>query len=214
MTWPRRVVVLVVTLLATPAMADVLCRAKRGSVFVRTECRKRETAVPLPVVLPKGPDGTAGADAPPPVRVVDATGKPVGLFAEPGIEDHATFAIFELGGRLVHFLVNREGIFGENRFSHVAADCSDEPLVAIDPTALVNRGTVIGPTAYVAADPIERRLLLAQEFPPFPGGCGSATLLPNGNCCQEAFQPFEATTGSPAVAFQLSEFALPLRLEP
>jgi hypothetical protein len=198
-------------LLVAPAGTDVLCRAKSGRVFLRGGCKKRETAVELPAG-PAGAAGDPGAAAPAPVRVVDAAGRQVGLLAEPGTEDNATFVLFEVGDRLVDLLVGTAG-FPEDPtvFYHLAADCSDAPLVTVDPTAFVQRGVVLGSKAYYAGDPVETKTVAAYEEQR-ASGCGADPKLANGLCCR----PSGGTNGvGPATeAVDLSQFTPPFRLEP
>ncbi|HEV7734087.1 MAG TPA: hypothetical protein VGR62_18090 [Candidatus Binatia bacterium] len=213
MTSTQGVALALVGLLAMPAGADVLCHTKKGSVFVRAACKKRETPVELPVV-PTGPAGDPGADAPAPTRIVDATGRPVGLFVEPGVEDNATIVVVEVGTHLVFVSVSRIGISGSSDpFLHVAADCSDQRLLAQSPTAFVRAGTSIGSTIYYADDPIETKPVAGREYLPTSGSCGGGTELANGYCCTE-YTLDPPMVGPAAIAFEPSAFTPPFRLEP
>jgi hypothetical protein len=110
--------------------------------------------------------------------------------------------------------VGPTGIEGERDFHHLAADCSDQRLLAVaQADAFVRSGVVDVTTAYYPGDPIATQSPGAREFRPETTCQMPATTLPNGYCCF-------ANTGNPApyapavVAFELSTFAPPFRLEP
>lgn len=205
------VALVVAGLVAAPAHADVLCRTKSGRVFVRAQCKKRETRVELP----KGPSGDAGAATTiRPVRILDAAGREVGSIGAPQTFD-ANFAVFEVGTRILSVPVRRTGFpYDDTGFLHVAADCSDQRLIFERPTPLVRRGAVIGETVYYAEDPVERKIPVASEFPP-QDACFGGSVLANGNCCTMGIYP-DDYYGPAAAAFDISSLGLtpPFHLEP
>jgi hypothetical protein len=201
-----------VAVAAAPVLADELCRSRKGGVFLRPSCKKREVRIEFP----KGATGDPGPAASPPVRVVDSAGRHVGLFAEPFNEDNISLAVFEVGDRLVSFFVDRTGLVDvERRFYHRAADCSDAPLAFARAAFLVREGFLFGGAGYYAGDPVELVLPAATEFRPGTGGCGSATVLPSGSCCTTD-GTFEGEFGPAVQAFELISLGLtpPFHLEP
>ncbi len=198
------------TLVASPAAADLLCRARSGRLFMRASCKKREVSLDLP----KGPSGDPGPPAGVPLRVVDDAGLPVGAFAEAARGDDATGVAFDVGDRLVVFLVGAAGFNGGGSFLHLVADCADAPLLYGSPGQLISLGSVVGSTAYYPVDPIEPKSIVSAEFAP-NGTCPAMSVaLPNGNCCWNL--SFAAVVGPAMKAFDLPSLGLtlPLHLEP
>jgi hypothetical protein len=204
---------LLLAALATSAGADVVCQSRKGGVFLRAECRKRETVITLPVDAPKGATGEAGPAAPAPVRLVDATGKPLGEYAEPGTEDNATYVLFSAGERFLYLFANATGLqSGGDTLLHVAADCGGAPVLPGRMTDFVRGGVILDDAVWVASDPIAPATVSAREYAPL-GNCGTDTLLPNGHCCQTVV-PGETLVGPATQAFEVPVYTPPLRLEP
>jgi hypothetical protein len=204
------VALVAVGLLAAPADADVLCRAKASRVVLRARCRSREVRLDFPKG-PVGDEGPAGV----PVRIVDSAGLPVGLFAEP-FTSETNVAVFEVGSRLVSLRMGRTGFRTDNPgFYHLVANCSGQRLAPSDrPAPFVRAGFVVGTTAYYAEDPLEPMTPVAREFPP-EGTCGGGLALGNGNCCVTGVFG-EGYYGPATVAVELPSLGLkpPFHLEP
>ncbi|HXJ34193.1 MAG TPA: hypothetical protein VMS22_09160 [Candidatus Eisenbacteria bacterium] len=211
---PWSAVLFVAILVAEPAAADVLCRARNGRVIVRTSCKKREATLDFP----KGPPGDAGAATAPPVRIVDAAGVPVGLFAEPANEDDTPSVLFEAGGQVVTFLIIGPAGFDQNGFLyHMVPHCADAGLVFVSRrNALVREGNVVGTTGYYAGDPVESRVPASREKTKPGAGCGADEPLANGNCCEVAITPIALDLGPAMTVFDIPSLGLtlPLRIEP
>jgi hypothetical protein len=209
----RALVLLLVAVLAGSAAADVVCQTKKGAVVLRTACKKRETVATLPIDAPKGPPGENGSAAPAPVRLVDANGAPVGVYAEPGTEDNATFVLFEFASGFAYLQASPTGMLGGTTLFYESADCSGTPLLFHDQTRFVREGAVLGTTAYAPGDPIATHQMASREYEPFGSPCSpSDVTLPNGRCCATSALSFDA---GPAVAlFDVSSLATPMRLEP
>ncbi len=196
------------SLLAMPVHAGVLCRGKQQRVFARVACKASERVVELP----KGATGPSGAPGAIPVRVVDATGTQVGLFAEPGRADSSTVVVFEAGPRLFRLVVSEAG-FGGGQLYHLTSDCSDPPLVFANYVSFVRNAVVLGGTAYFADDPITQLSAMGLQTAPGPMGCGADPTLANGNCCHAGnFSP--SLFGPATAALSTTQFVPPFRLEP
>jgi hypothetical protein len=202
------VAVLVVLGLATAASAEVLCRTKKGRVFVRAACAARETSI----ALPQGAPGAAGPAAAPPIRVVDAAGLQIGLFAEPGRTDGITVVVVEVGTTLAWFFAGESG-FSPTAVYHLTTDCSDAPLAFAGTPRLVRRGTVLGVKAWYPGDPVTTQAPLASQRPRSGADCGTDTPLANGNCCSTVV-PGPIPLGLAVEAFSPTTFTPPFRLEP
>jgi hypothetical protein len=206
-------VLLAVALAAAPAAADILCRARHGTVFLRAKCRKRERPIDL-----HGPAGSPGTPGAVPARVVDAAGNQVGLFADPYNEDNYTSVVLEVGSQLVLLYVQPSGFAptsGGFNAAHLAADCSDPPLAYSPLHPLVRQGFRYGDDVYYVNDPITLQTPVATEFVPGGGGCMGGTLLPNGRCCaSEMFE--ESSYGMLTKAFSVGAVGLtpPFHVEP
>jgi hypothetical protein len=203
------VAVVVGSLVAEPVGAEVLCGTHTGRVFLRARCKRHEVRVDLP----KGPTGDEGAAARAPVRIVDSAGREIGLLGEAETEE-LNFAVFEVGSRLVSLGAVLSGFRGSGQLYHLAADCSDPPLVPGRRAPFVRSGVVVGTTAYYAEDPVEMKTPVARQFPP-EDACFGGSMLANGNCCTTG--SFGAGDYGPAtVAFEVPSLGLtpPFHLEP
>jgi len=123
----------------SPAPSAVLCASKRGMVFLRDECRKKERRLTLdpsslgpsgaqgpggdpgPAGAPgaPGPTGASGADSLP-LRIVDDRGSEVGsvLRLEADGCDSGTVVLREIGGTWFRFHVGQTGFLGAPRTFH------------------------------------------------------------------------------------------------
>jgi hypothetical protein len=208
----RTLVLLLVGVLATSAAADVVCQKKKGAIVLRASCKKRETTVTLPIDAPKGPPGDAGSAAPAPVRVVEANGTPVGVYADPGTEDNATFVVFEFADGFAYLIAHAGGVAGGDALFYESTDCSGPPLFFADPTDFVRRAVVMGTTAYAPGDPITTHAIASYEYDPNGGSCNADVPLASGRCCSVSASELEA--GPAVVLFDTSTLAPPLRIEP
>jgi hypothetical protein len=200
-------------LAAEPVAADVLCSGHKGRVVIRSSCKKHESALDPS----KGPTGDPGAPAGPTVRIVDATGKPVGLFAELCNEDNPTSVLFDAGGQVVTFHIRPQGFEENGQLYHLVPHCADAPLVLVSPTPpLVREGWVLGTTAYYAGDPIEPKTPASREIARESTGCGANEPLANGNCCEVTSALGANVYGPMVTAFEIPSLGLtlPLRAEP
>ncbi|HXJ33170.1 MAG TPA: hypothetical protein VMS22_03950 [Candidatus Eisenbacteria bacterium] len=201
------------SLAASPAAAEILCKARSGRLFIRASCKKRET----PLDLPKGQAGDPGAPPGAPVRVVDNAGLQVGEFAEPGRDDDDTSVVFEHDGHLVRFITRPAGFPSFGSLYHLVAQCADAPFMGASSTvALVRFGFVIGSAGFYAGDPVEMKAIVSQEYTPPNGSCGMAETLPNGNCCQNSSMPIMQIVGPATKVFDLPSLGLtpPFHLQP
>src|SRR5262249_38060116 len=172
-------------------------------------CKKRESALE-PV---KGPTGDPGAAAAPPVRIVDATGKAVGLFAELSNEDSPPNVLFEAGGQGVTFQIGPQGFDEDGQLYHLVAHCADAPFVVVTQNPpLVRQGWVLGTTAYYAGDPIESKTPVSREIARPSAGCGTDEALSNGNCCEVLSSPGTNVYGPAVTAFDIPSLGLTLPL--
>jgi hypothetical protein len=140
-----------------PAPSAVLCAGKRGSVFLREACRRKETRLTLdpgsqgppgtqgpaggtgPAGAPgapgaPGPTGPAGADRTP-LRIVDDRGTEVGtvLKLEGDSCDAGTVVMREIDGTWFRFHVGPAGFLGSPRAFHYGdAGCAGARYFRLD----------------------------------------------------------------------------------
>jgi hypothetical protein len=138
----------------SPAPSALLCASKRGMVFLRDECRRKERRLTLdPSSLgpsgaqgPAGNTGPAGAPGAPgptgpsgadrlPLRIVDARGSEVGvvLRLEADSCDPGTVVLREIGGTPFRFHVGQTGFLGAPRtFHYDDAGCAGSRYFRLD----------------------------------------------------------------------------------
>jgi hypothetical protein len=154
------VVVSLLVLTPSPAPSAVLCASKRGMVFLRDECRRKErrltldpssigpsgTQGPTGETGPTGVPGTPGAPGMPgapgapgadrsPLRIVDDRGSEVGtvLRLEGDSCDPGTIVLREMGGTWFRFHVGQTGFLGAPRtFHYDAAGCTGTRYFRLD----------------------------------------------------------------------------------
>lgn len=192
---------------AGPADGAVLCRKGSGKVLLREACKKREQ----PVGLLKGPAGDAGAAARRAPRVVDATGAPVGILADPVAAEGGSTILVMAGDRVV--VVDIDRLF-DRQFFYTSSDCSGPRLVREQPDPLVRQATYLHGTLYYAEDPITPVTAMSNSFATEPADCTlfGGTVLPDGLCC--ASTSFASHFGPAAIAFSAAALGTPpFRLE-
>lgn len=139
----------------SPTPSAVLCAGKRGAVFLRDACRRKETALSLDPTSqrpqndrgpagetgPAGPPGAPGATGPagvnasPPLRIVDAHGADVGtvLRLEGDSCDPGTVAMREIDAAWFRFHVGKTGFLGSPRtFHYDDATCAGARYFRLD----------------------------------------------------------------------------------
>jgi len=189
---------------ALPANANVLCRTRAGAVHVRDACRRHEKIVDLAAGA-KGASGDQGPAAIPAARVVDATGKPVGIVAEiPGFKDN-TMVVVPVGPRFVHVSLE----FPNDRLIYfVSADCTGSRFVPQKANALFRNATVFGGAAYYAEDPIAPVTTKSFLYAAAASDCISSGNTPVADgCCQ--MQNDFAEKGPLTIAFPMSALGTP-----
>ena len=139
----------------SPAASAVLCAGKRGVVYLRETCRRKETPLTLdpgsrgpqgaagpaggagPPGAPGAPGATgpAGADQSPPLRIVDDRGTEVGtvLRLEGDSCDTGTVVMREIDGSWFRFHVGQAGFLGSPRTFHYSdATCAGVRYFRLD----------------------------------------------------------------------------------
>jgi hypothetical protein len=152
-------------------------------------------------------------------HVVDSSGREVGVFTE--VSGHGCNVLRREGGTVIGLAVSPGGVngCGGDGFHHETANCSGTryrvreslilPLyVPDDPTT----GDV-GRIGYYAGEPIQSHTFVAIETAngPFPCPPGSTPSV-SGFCCSPNYDPFPRDAG-PALAFDLSPFSAPFKIE-
>jgi hypothetical protein len=206
----RLVVLAVVGLAAVaPSRADAaLCRTKAGALVVRPACTSKRPPVDvtsLAAGTPKGDRGPAGVSSPR-LRVFDAGGRFVGYLNAAGD------VLFESGGKVLFAAADGGGFTPRGSLYFEASGCSGAPLVAA-PVRPAARLVVHGTTGYFAGAPTAVHSFQSALFTTQAQYCtdpGSVYDINTNLCCSPITTPDQA---GPAVAFDLSGFAPPFRLE-
>src|SRR5438132_5289598 len=118
----RRWLPVLLMALASPASADVLCKARKGVVVVRSACKRKETQLDPDALGLRGPQGPLG----PGLAVHDANGALVGALLENGV------VVRVIAGVTRALRVNRNGFISDLfSWSAESEDCSGPPLVQL-----------------------------------------------------------------------------------
>lgn len=215
---PVRLVALIiaaVSLVATAADAT-LCVKKSGVVVMRDACRKREaTVTPSQLGGLQGPGGDAGSPGTPgekgekgdpgDFRVVDATGKLVGI-VDVGYPDSIAVRFPGLGIGVLYSEQDGGGFYQSGvTLEHESADCEGEPLVEINRYWLMQYVGTFGNFAYFPRLPGGTRTVRSKEYP--SDSC-STFLTARGLCCENLATPSEEFV-APTTAVPLSDLGTP-----
>jgi hypothetical protein len=194
----------------TPRADAALCRTKRGAVFVRDACKRKETALDLVAVgagASKGDPGQKGASFPR-LRAFDASGTPL-----PGHLTGRGELVILRGTRALHLRVGVNGFQPSGRFYFDAMSCAGQRLV-LDEGFLIDSttATFAGTSAYYAGEPVQQHATQSQLYDATEqectsrGGTYDATI---GFCCGNFTEDVPA---GPAMPIDLSAFQPPFRV--
>jgi hypothetical protein len=198
-----------VGLVAPPRVDGALCRTRRGAVFLRDACKRKEAPLQLlglGAAGPKGDPGPRGASRPR-LRAFDATGTPL-----PGHVTGLGDVVIPRGSRAVRVRAGSNGFQPSESFYFEAMSCAGQRLV-LDEGTLVEQATIVGTTAYYAGDPVQDLLVGSQLYPDTAQRCaanGGTYDAGIGFCCVSAGGTRRV---GPAAPIDLGTFAPPFRVE-
>jgi hypothetical protein len=202
--------ILVISLAAGSSPLDAaLCKNRKGAVFSRDTCKRKEVEIDLAAIGAagaKGDPGPAGTGQPR-LDAVDASGQRL-----PGVLTGRGTLVYAVGGRLISFNPRPAGFSGANFFFD-AMNCVGPRLVKVTDN-LYDDAAILGTVAYYAGDPVQNHSIQSEAFPSTPQECtgvGRTYDAGTGLCCVDAFT--DSISAGLATPVPLGAFTSPLRVE-